>query len=356
MNAAEQPTSDPRAGTETVASPDRSDRPVFMLGCPRSGTSLVSKIVGAHPRIAVPFESHVYHYLWSWAGLYGDLRSDAARRALVRDILSLEDLREWSPRPSLERTLAAVRRPDFHGVFEALLSAWAEDVGKPRWGEKTPQHAWHWKEILAAFPDLQVVWVVRDGRDVALSYGRAVFGPKHPWHLARRWVAYETAGREMEAVLGPDRFLRVRYEDLLDRPEEVVRTTCGYLGESFYPSMLDSWRHDGPYRTDRRNAENLRRGILSGNRGKWRNEMSPRDLRIFEAVASDCLVANGYEPAVDGASLRAIEPTIFRLLEHPPRKLLALARNRKAQRITLQRLRIRWRLLWTRARGKDTNA
>ena len=235
--------------------------------------------------------------------------------------------------------MAALDRDDFHGVVNALFSAWAAGQGKRRWGEKTPQHTLWWRAIREGFPDLQVVHLVRDGRDVALSYRAAHFGPKHVYHLAERWVAYLAAAEECQAALGPDGFQLLRYEDLLREPEGELRRVCAFLGEPFDLAMLDHHHDQAPYPTDPRNEANLRRPLLSENIEKWRTAMSGRELRIFEALAGGALERYGYPRAVPAARLARWEEWSCRFVEHPPRRLLAGLRNRQAFRLLRERLR-----------------
>ena len=320
-------------------------RPVFIFGCPRSGTSLMSRVVGSHARIGIPFESHIYHYLYMWERYYQARMQDRKWwRPLVADILGMEDIRSWNPRPDLDRTVAAIRRPDLHGLFEGLFEAWATSLGKPRWGDKTPQHTLNWRALVEAFPDLQVIYLMRDGRDVALSYKRAFFGPKHAYSIAKRWLHYVQIGEELEGTLDTPRFHRVQYEALVAEPERTVRGICNFLREDYDPAMLDSHRSDVPYPTDSRNALNLRKPILANNSGKWRQEMSARDLRIFEAVAGNALEQYGYERGVPGARISSAEALSCRFIEHPPRKAISMMQNIKSQKIQLQRMRIYLRL------------
>ena len=315
-------------------------RPLFVFGCPRSGTSVLTLMLGRHPAIAIPYESHAYNRIYPIVRKHGEPRDPAGRARLIAAVLGSDYVRQWAPPPTLADTTAAMRRDDFHGIVEGMLAGWTARQAKRRWGEKTPQHTLCWREIRSGFPDMQVVHLVRDGRDVALSYRAAHFGPKHVYALAHRWVEYleaaEAAGRE----LGVESFLTVRYEDLLRNPEAELRRVCIFLGEDYRPEMLAHHEGDIRYPTDARNEANLRRPLLSDNAGKWRAAMTPREVRIFEAVAGAALERYGYPLTVPGARVPAWEAWSCRMLEHPPRRLAAMLRNRQGRRLAWERLRL----------------
>lgn len=298
-------------------------------------------MLDAHPRIAVPFESHLYNRFGPLARGLGDLNDPAKRARLVAEILDTEIMRHWAPPPSQEATLAAVRRPDFHGIVEALLGSWARERGKSRWGEKTPNHTLLWPTIRAGFPDMQVIHLVRDGRDVALSFRATPFGPKHIYYQARRWVEYVSAADQAGEALGAGAFLALRYEDLVEQPEPELRRLCDFLGEAFSPAMLTFYRTENGYPTDRRNEANLRKPLLPDNTEKWRTRLSARELRIFEAVAGHLLDRHGYPRSQTDPKMPAWESLACRFLESPPRRALSMLRNRRAHRQALEDLRFR---------------
>ena len=319
-------------------------RPLFIFGCGRSGTSLLSRMLDTHPAIAVPFESHIYNRVYPRLRSTANLNEPETQGRLLAEILGTRQLGHWQPHPSFDDVLASVRRPGFHGLVEALFESWARSRGKARWGEKTPHHTLWWRTILDGFPDAQVLHMVRDGRDVALSFREAPFGPKHVYHAAHHWVRYVDAAEEAGAALGPDAFLRVRYEDLLAAPEPELRRVCAFLGEAYDPAMLSFHLHDVRYPTDTRNAGGLRRPVLSHNRDKWRTGLTPRELRIFEAIAGARLERYGYPRAAGDARISRWEALACRWLEHPPRRLLAMARNREGYGFALESLRLTRRL------------
>ena len=324
--------------------PLRNQSPLFIFGCPRSGTSLLTRMLDRHPAIAIPYESHLYNRVYPIVRRAGYPSHPRARNRLVAEILRTDYLKEWVPRPSLDATLAAITRDDFHGIVEGLMGAWTAGQGKTRWGEKTPQHTLHWRTILEGFPDLQVIHLIRDGRDVALSYRAAHFGPKHVYHLARRWVQYLSAAEAAQPVLGERAFLSVRYETLVEQPEGELRRICAFLGEEFTPEMLTYYTRETAYPTDRRNVENLRRPLLADNVGKWRTGMTARELRIFEAIAGAHLERYGYTRAVRNPHIALWEAISCRYLEHPPLRALAMVNNLQGYRLAFQAMRLRLRI------------
>jgi hypothetical protein len=307
-------------------------------------------MLGAHERIAIPFESHLYNTFYPWLPYYGDLGEAANRERLVSDILKTEVMRDWSPRPDRARVLAAVERHDFHGIVAAILRSWTHDVGKRRWGEKTPPHAFWWRPILEGFPTMKAIHIVRDGRDVALSWKRARFGPKHVYLLAQGWVRYLKVVDELRAALPGEQFFELRYEELLRAPDVVLDQVCRFLGEDYSDEMLLFYRHGGSYRTDQANIENLRKPVLRDNTAKWEREMTPHQLRVFEAVAGPMLRRFGYQPRLTDPKMTDLERFRIRYLVHPPRKALAMLKNRKGHIDGIRRLAIYLRLRLNRPR------
>jgi hypothetical protein len=318
--------------------------PFFVFGCGRSGTSLLTRMLDAHAGIAVPYESHLYNRIYPLLRPGLDLGRESTRRRLVAEILRTAPFRKWSPRPSLEGTLAAIRRPGFHGIVQALFEGWTAARGKSRWGEKTPQHTLHWREILDGFPDLKVLHLVRDGRDVALSFYEAPFGPKHIFQAASRWTRALAAAEAAREALPADAFLVIRYEDLVERTEEELRRICAFLGEPFDEEMLAFHRKAVSYPTDKRNSTWLQRPVRIDEREKWRTRLTAREQRIFEALAGDELERYGYPRVMHGPRIGRLEALCCRYVEHPPRRLWAMATNLGGYAYALETVRLRMTL------------
>ena len=320
------------------------DRPIFIFGNPRSGTSLMSKLLNSHPRIAIPFESHIYNTFYRWLRYYGDLKNSSNRERLVDDIFSTDPIADWYPYPDRKETLKAIKKHDFHGVFEAIMLAWTQRQGKQRWGEKTPTHIFYSEEILSGFPDLQVIHIVRDGRDCALSWRKSRVGPKNIYSAAQGWIKHLEAIEALKAKLDPSSFLEVRYEKLLSNTPEILQNICSFLKEDYSPEMLKFYKDGGSYRTDKQNLKNLKQPIISSNSEKWRTEMTENELRIFEAIAGHKLEDYGYSRELKSSKISVFDKLKFRYIEHPPLKFLSMVKNRKGQIQKLQELKIYWNL------------
>ncbi len=319
-------------------------RPFFILGAPRSGTSLLSRMLDSHPAIAVPDETKIFETFVPLLPLYGDLRRPERLRRLVDDVLGWRWIRRLPHVPSAETVLARIARPDLGGVFASLLDCWTEAHGKRHWGEKTPNNVHFWPEIEAAFPDAAAVHILRDGRDVAISQIKAPFGPKSMATAAERWTLFVGAARAIGERIGPERFVEIRYEDLLSAPEATITEVLGLIGEPFDPSVLSFHERRRPVGTDPVNDRNIQRPLQAANSGKWEAEVGRHEIEVFEAIAGTMLDACGYQRATDATPMSTSEWTIERYLRYPPRKVAAMLRNRAGIAEGLERTRIKWRL------------
>lgn len=336
----------PEKEIASVPGPKGMESPIFFVGTPRSGTSLISRMFGSHPDIAVPFESFLYKGFLPWLRYYGDLNQRRNRERLLRDMLSVR-LRAWIPRVDEQAAWQQIEsngRFDFSGVIAGIMESWCSAQGKRRWGEKTPQHIFFADEILAGFPHAQFIHIVRDGRDVAVSWRNVKFGPEHAYPSAVRWSEVLEAGRLLKERLEPEQYLEVRYEDLIQDTESTIRLVCDYLGERYSPDMLRFYRTNKRYPTDSINNANLAKPIMAGNTGKWQRGLSLREIRIFEAVAGDKLDQYGYQRAFKNPQLSNMERAFCKYIEHPLRKIVPMIKNRDSQREALVRSLIYLRL------------
>lgn len=292
------------AHSEAPAAP-----PVFVVGCPRSGTTLLRLMLDAHPSLSIPPESHFIPQLWGARRRYitgGRFEADR----MVRDLVGTARFREWDlPPDAVRERVRALPHPTFAGVVDAVFAAYAEQQGKRRWGDKTPGYSLEMPLLARLFPHARFVHLIRDGRDVALSFF-GVIGPKTMAEAAEVWRHRIEIAQRDGAALGSERYTEVRYEDLVADPEAALAPVCAFLGLEQHPGMLRySERIDRTIPgSERRIHQNLAKPPTKGLRD-WRRDMAPADVETFEAIAGRELARLGYERAVPrlgiGARVRA---------------------------------------------------
>lgn len=131
-------------------------------------------------------------------------------------------------------------------LFGGFMELYAAERGRPRWGYKTPGNELHADAIFGAFPDARLIQMVRDPRDVAVSFRAAGGGTwaYDPEAHRRDWRASVEAGIAGQERW-PGQWMVVRYEDLVADREAVMRAVCGFCGLDFNPAVLEGRAHPG---------------------------------------------------------------------------------------------------------------
>lgn len=266
-----------------------SAAPIFIVGCQRSGTTMLRDLLRSHPHLTFPDESH---FIPAFYRAYGDPRTAWEAHRLAARILKLSWVRRWGLR--LEADSFADCR-SFREILCRLYEAWARRENKPRWGDKTPYYVTEIPLLLKLFPEARIIHIYRDGRDVALSWLQSRYVPQNIYTAARLWKSWTSAGRQAGAALPRETYLEVCYERLLQQPRETIQRVCEFVGEPFDERLL---RLRPPARDPRFDPSPHKRSpefIMPANCTKWKTRMAAKDRVTFESAAGDLLGALGYE-------------------------------------------------------------
>jgi hypothetical protein len=297
---------------------------IFIVGVPRSGTTLMRMVLGMHSRIAIADENHFLGHPWPWLdgswspARIGSLETDDDVRRLVDRFTSDRFQRgtwfrgqsgfwRWTarrvPREELERRLLAGER-SARGVFRVLLEAYADSKGRAVIGEKTPAHFRHVDQLLDWFPDARVIHMIRDPRAVHVSElkRRSADPDTLPYRILARvppamraLVLLQVVRTWAEALnhhsryqrSHPGRYRLVRFEDLVREPAAEIERLCAFLGVAFEPAMLEQ-------RVVSKGDRIGDTGFDAGAADRWERQIRPSDRRWIDRLLGGRIDELGY--------------------------------------------------------------
>lgn len=313
-----------------------STRPIFLVGCARSGTTLLSSMLHAHSAIAMPPETRFLMPVYAHRERYRDLADPAVRRRLARRVTGPRS-RFADLRLDRNAVIAAMMAapPTLGSVLACVWQEFARDRGKRRWGEKRPAY---WREIdviLRLFPDAQIVHLVRDPRSCVASLQRVPWWHRDVASSAALWVAADRALRRAGRRLPADSYHRVRYEDLVCEPRATLQRLCAFLGEPFEEGMLDHARAAADIVPDRKSWHARTHEALDpARRDAWRERLRPAQVRLIEIVAGPAMRRHGYRPSGERTA-----PAPSELVEYAATRLRVSAWRVKRRMLDARRRR-----------------
>ncbi len=284
----------------------------FIVGVGRSGTTLLRLMLDAHPQLAIPSETHF---------LAEVIRRERQANLTARRLHALlVEAPTWAnlamDAASLDAALRAVVPFSTSDGVRAFYRLYARQSAKTRWGDKTPPYRTLMAEIADLLPEAHFIHVIRDGRDVVLSYRGLWFGPGDDLEQAAAFWRNEVQATQWTGRLLPH-YLEIRYEDLVTDPEGTLKSVCSYLdlpydeGMSRYylrasSRLAEIKRPFGPpdrvpvdLETFLAIHERTNSPLDRSRIGRWRTEMPVADQVRFLAIAGELLQDLGYEDPVN---------------------------------------------------------
>jgi hypothetical protein len=332
-----------------AVNPPAGSRPVFVVGAPRTGTTLVRDILNRHPEVHLFDEVHFFERIWDERARWGDLSDPDARRAAIDRLLGI--VQEFGSDKEVTHALTADAFAErmqkeggsYAGLLAALLKTGAELKGATIWGDSSPQDVLYLPKIFEWFPDARVIALVRDPRDFLSSYknyhrrGVASYRERYnPLTNSILWRSSMTAVLEAGSAPWGQAVLRMRYEDLVREPDAQVRRLCAHVGITYIPDMLDVPRSNSSFTPDAETT--AKRGITRGSIDRWKTSLTPTEIWIAERITGRCMDEFEYERTsnqdlrpspVELLSIGAMLPSrLFNLLfrSHKPFRLAKVRR------------------------------
>lgn len=274
----------------------RIDRPFFIIGHPRSGTTLLRFMLDSHPRLYIPEETGFMPFLVKPKDVNKPLNFHEAEKILGR-IGKLNYL--WRDKVSDPAEFyASLAEPTLANLISGIMVERDMADSDVRWGDKTPLYIQFIPILDAIFPESQFIHVIRDGRDTALS-ARAKWPERSPYmdlyYLLNNWVRNVNTGRNCGKWLGIRRYHEVLYESLVTNPQGVLESVCNFLGEDYYPEMLNHTIRANQIGPGPDKHFEVLQPVSTTSIGRWKIEMTNFEKKVAERVAGHTLLSLGYE-------------------------------------------------------------
>lgn len=276
--------------------PDSFSNPFFIIGNPRSGTSLLRLMLNAHPRITVPPECGFA--LW-FAEKYTHCLpfSSVTYSLYVKDVIKSKKFETWGI--SEEELLEYIneRNPqNYVEMVDSVYRTYARKMGKTTLltGDKNNYYIKHLSEIHKYFQDSKIIVIVRDGRDVASSYKKlndskieSIYSPKLSSDIKNIALEWRKNVQEIFSLRLPH--ILVRYEDIIKDTQFELQKICSFLGTDFHEEMLSYYlQNDEPIEFLQWKRKTMESPDIR-NIGKYKKELTPQEVKIFEEYAGDML-------------------------------------------------------------------
>lgn len=274
--------------------------PIFMIGTQRSGSNLLRLMMNQLNEIASPHPPHILERMSPLMNKYGDLDNNINFELLVNDVCRLVETNpvEWVDM-KLDRSdiISRCKNNSLMAVYGAIYDQYAELKGADTWCCKSLANINYINDIEAYYPDAKYIYLYRDGRDVALSFQKAVVGEKHIYNIAKDWTTSQEIALQLRNDIADNRFFAISYEQLTSDSDNSARSLCDFLGVEFNQNMFEFHKTD-----EARNAasssklwQNVTQPVISNNTNKFLDSMAEEDLEIFESVAGHVLDELNFE-------------------------------------------------------------
>jgi hypothetical protein len=278
--------------------------PVFIVGCPRSGTSfLYHLLLSAGGFAEFHTQMNVYDVL---EPIFGDLGVPKNRKAAIEEWLQSKAFRvSGLDAADIKAKILA----DCHGASDFLRIIMEEIAckqGVDRWIDSTPTNVPHMLRIHRDFPEAQFIHIIRDPRDVALSLDKRGWSRPLPWDkksslvaagLYWEWIVRK--GRRLGRMVAP-RYMEVRYEDLVQKPQEALAAIGACSDQELNYDRIQQASIGSVKEPLTAFKEDLQQGRFTPV-GRWKDKFPAEQLAQFEALMGEYIQELGYALSDDHA-------------------------------------------------------
>ena len=285
--------------------------PVYIIGSPRSGTSLLRLMLTCHPAVIIPPEGHFFLWLEE---RFGGMRFPDAAEHFIDELILTKKFETWGvEKKFLQEIFREYEPKSFRDAVALVYCSYGVIKGRTEfqyWGDKNKL----WKEkidrVVKYFPNTKFIHIVRDGRDVACSFKELSaghmhtfkYGPKLPDNIndiANHWTKNITFINDFLGMRKMDQHITVRYEDLLISPIQTLTEITDFLQLDFSDTMLNYAERNVEEKLEPEETmiwKPMLNKVLDGsNIGKFHHALTSEEVAYFEKNSGGFLQYYGYK-------------------------------------------------------------
>lgn len=280
--------------------------PLFVVGTGRSGTTLLQMMLNGHPRIAVYGEIHFFDSVCQLRHWVPDISTDDklnqffGKLKLIDEFQYLPDLENLLSKVHARMSDSSVRSYELFYLY--LMEAFAASRGSVRIGEKTPQNLRFMPDIFSIFPAAKILHIMRDPRAVVSSFRKADWASPDVLSHAIKWKVGILYGQELED--SPDKYLLIRYEDLVQEPRWELERICAFIEEDFVEEMLEYHRSAGTLLGDEPWKQGVEQPVYTTSQDRWRSELTASQIHLIDIITRPLPSQYGYSEIQASSVLR----------------------------------------------------
>ncbi len=263
----------------------------FVVGYPRSGTTLLASLLNRHSCISIPPETQFFRVFLededvSLCHTVDDILEFYCNYPRIIDMgLKPEDFLQYRDFISRDTT----------NLLSASLEVFAKKQGKKIVGEKSPAHLLYWKTIIRSYPDAKIICIVRDGRDCILSNVKQKWTSQNPYKHAAEWGAYTREYARLSSM-HPDKVILIKFEELLHSTEKVLDGVCDFIGCCYEETQLDSQGDDSTVPAWEKKWKKGASGAPDASRVlAWKEAGDDVEMKRLSYIMKNSLKKLGYE-------------------------------------------------------------
>ena len=272
--------------------------PFFIIGSGRSGNTLLRSILSGNSDISIPPESYRIPFAIKKFHIFNNRDWEDIVPQVLKEFEDCKEFYTWEiDITDVQKRLEDIAdsKRTLSNIFDELFCTYAEkhSPGSKIWGDKTPMNTLYLDWIGTVFPRSKFIHIIRDGRDVASSYLKM---ERYDTILeaANRWINSIESAQSFGSKI-KENYIEIRYEELVTKPEEVIKDTCDFLDIDYDSKMLDHTKQVKKLGdTDKEHHSNLSKPISSDSVGKWRNNLSESDQESITKLLHKHLQRLGY--------------------------------------------------------------